>query len=111
MKSVDLHEDVHAEMHASVADMVAIQIRDVPENIRDDLAREARRRGVSLQVHLREVLEREARAARNREFLRGFTPIRGTATAEPVDVPALIAAERDQRDRRVLDVVTDRPES
>jgi hypothetical protein len=45
--------------------MVAIQVRDVSERSRDALAAEAERRGLSLQVFLHEVIEREAAAARN----------------------------------------------
>jgi hypothetical protein len=88
--------------------MVAIQVRDVPDAIRDELAREARTRGISMQTYLREVLEREARSARNREFLRTWTPVRGTGTGEPVDIAALIAADRAEREQHVLDAVTAR---
>jgi hypothetical protein len=86
--------------------MVAIQVRDVPEEIRDELARAARTRGVSLQTYLREVLEREARSARNREFLRTWTPVRGTGTGDRADIAALIAADRGEREQHLLDVVT-----
>ena len=51
--------------------MVAIQIRDVSDEVRDALAAEAERRGLSLQLLLAEVLEREAAAARNLAWLRG----------------------------------------
>lgn len=50
--------------------MVAIQVRGVPDAVRDALAGEADRRGVSLQVFLAEVLEREAASARNLAWLR-----------------------------------------
>jgi antitoxin FitA len=50
--------------------MVAIQVRGVPDEVRDALAGEADRRGVSLQVYLAEVLEREAASARNLAWLR-----------------------------------------
>lgn len=50
--------------------MVAIQVRGVSDEVRDALAGEADRRGVSLQVYLAEVLEREAAAARNLAWLR-----------------------------------------
>lgn len=49
--------------------MVAMQVRDVPDEVRDDLAEEAKRRGLSLQTYLREVLTREARIAANRRLL------------------------------------------
>lgn len=50
--------------------MVAIQVRDVPDEVREALSGEARRRGVSLQAFLADVLEREAAAARNLAWLR-----------------------------------------
>ena len=49
--------------------MVAVQIRDVPEETRDQLAAEARRRGVSLQTYLRDTLEELARAQRRRAWM------------------------------------------
>lgn len=98
----------HADMHANVTSMVAIQIRDVTKSVRDDLAREARARGLSLQAYLRDVLEHEARVARNRELLRTFTPVRGTFTGEPIDVPSLIAAGHAERDQRIADAMAGR---
>ncbi len=49
--------------------MVAIQIKDVPNEVRDVLAAEAKRAGQSLQAYLLGVLEREARFARNRRIV------------------------------------------
>lgn len=85
----------------SLAPMVAIQIRDVPEGIRDDLAGEARHRGVSLQSLLRDMIEREARIARNHAFLRSHvpTPTRGRGAAPDTD--ALIRQEHAERDERM----------
>ncbi|MFT4234440.1 MAG: hypothetical protein QM607_05510 [Microbacterium sp.] len=83
--------------------MVAVQIRDVPPEVRDDLAGEARARGVSLQVLLLDVLNREAAAARNRAFLRDFTPIRGTGSSGTVDVAELIRRQREERTRQIID--------
>lgn len=57
-------------MHGAYAvRMVALQIRDVPDSVRDLLAEEAKRRGTSLQGYLLEVLEREAASASNRRWL------------------------------------------
>lgn len=91
-------KSLHADLHATLPAMVAIQVRDVPEGIRDDLARAAQQRGLSLQAFLRDVLEREARSARNREFVRAFAPIRGTSQHGLPDVVSIIAAERSERD-------------
>lgn len=52
--------------------MVALQIRDVPEDVRDTLAARARRSGQSLQGYLLELVTREAAFARNAELLRRF---------------------------------------
>ena len=45
--------------------MTAIQIRDVPPEIRDQLAARAREKGQSLSSYLRDVIIREARFADN----------------------------------------------
>ena len=82
--------------------MVAVQIRDVPDEVRDVLAREAEQRGKSLQSFLLEILEREARSARNRAFVIDFAAIRGTGREISIDVPELISQERDAREARLL---------
>lgn len=48
---------------------VALQIRDVPDEVRDTLASAARSHGQSLQAFLLEMVEREARYFRNIEIL------------------------------------------
>lgn len=47
---------------------VAIQVRDVPEDVRDVLAARAARQGRSMQAYLLQLLEREARLQRNAEL-------------------------------------------
>ncbi len=47
----------------------AITIRDVPEDVRDTLSREARERGQSLQTFLLSVLNRQASFSRNRQII------------------------------------------
>ncbi|PZF81110.1 FitA-like ribbon-helix-helix domain-containing protein [Jiangella anatolica] len=44
---------------------VALQIRDVPDEVRDIIAQRAASRGQSMQAYLLDVLRREARLARN----------------------------------------------
>jgi len=44
---------------------VALQIRDVPEDVRDVIAERAAQLGQSMQVFLLNMVEREARLARN----------------------------------------------
>lgn len=52
--------------------MVALQIRHVPEEIRDVLSAEAERRGESLQNYLLEVVAREASSVNNRRLVRDW---------------------------------------
>lgn len=73
---------------------VAIQIKDVPEEIRDALAARAEARGQSTQAYLRSLLEREYQAGRNRQLLEALASHRSlTMTAE--EVAAVIRADRD----------------
>ena len=89
--------------------MVAIQIRNVPEDLRDILAQDAKARGQSLQQYLLEVLQQQAGAARNAEFTRTWEPIRGSGTpsGKPADVVQLIEEGRRERDRRILGSLAD----
>jgi hypothetical protein len=74
--------------------MVTLQIRDVPEEVRDRLADAAQRRGKSLQAYLLELVNTEARRIRNLELidsLRGRTD--GTqATVDWSPPPAPLAS-------------------
>jgi antitoxin FitA len=56
---------------------VAIQIKDVPEEVRDAIAARAAARGQTTQVYLRALLEREFRAERNKHLLDSLTRHRG----------------------------------
>lgn len=53
--------------------MVALQIRDVPEDIRDVLAERASARGQSMQAFLLALVQAEAQRARNATVLARFT--------------------------------------
>ncbi|GAB6858729.1 hypothetical protein [Microbacterium xylanilyticum] len=77
--------------------MVAIQVRDVPNEVREALVAAARERGESLQTYLQSVLAREARMARNRAFLDVYEPIR---PPQEVDVLNVITTVRDDQDRK-----------
>lgn len=84
--------------------MVAIQVRDVPDEVRDALAAAADARGQSLQVFLSEVLAREARLARNRAWL---TQIRNAPIAEVetgMSTAELIRRQREERTDHLLEV-------
>lgn len=52
--------------------MVALQIRDVPEDVRDVLTERARVRGQSLQAFLLSLVQEEARRSRNIALLQRF---------------------------------------
>ncbi|WP_017606306.1 FitA-like ribbon-helix-helix domain-containing protein [Nocardiopsis alkaliphila] len=72
--------------------MPAIQIKDVPDEVRDILAAEAKRAGKSLQAYLLGVLEKEARFARNREIVEQ-TPLPGAN----LSMDEIVAAVREAR--------------
>lgn len=80
--------------------MPVLTIRDVPEDVKDALARDARERGQSLQAFVLSVLEREAAFGRNRELLaeidRDLTE-GGGAGADAPDASDLIAQARERR--------------
>lgn len=84
--------------------MVAIQVRGVPDDVREALNAEAARRGVSLQVFLQDVLAHEARMAHNRAWLVRIRdePVArlGPGAESTVD---LIHRQRGERTRQVLD--------
>ncbi|MGA4729804.1 FitA-like ribbon-helix-helix domain-containing protein [Micromonospora taraxaci] len=78
--------------------MVALQIRDVPEEVRDALAAQAKARGQSLQAYLLELVETQARRLRNPATLARFAgrsdgvgALRGESAAE-------LTEQREQRD-------------
>jgi hypothetical protein len=78
--------------------MVALQIRDVPEDVRDTLAARARENGQSLQGFLLSLVMREASFAKNLDLLKEIEswPGEGSSTAE--DVMAARDAARAERD-------------
>jgi plasmid stability protein len=77
--------------------MVAIQIRDVPDDARDALTERARARGQSLQSFLREVVLREAAFGHNIAVLDTIASWRTGSDATGQDV---LDALDDARARR-----------
>jgi len=75
--------------------MSAIQVRDVPDDVRAALIRAARERGESLQSYLQGLLAREARAERNRAVLDDYRPLRAPRPVDVIDVIAQGRAEQD----------------
>jgi hypothetical protein len=87
--------------------VTAVTVRDVPEEVRDLLAQQARERGQSLQAYLLGVLRRQARFSRNRELLAEIeSELRaegggaGTEAPDSCEVLAQARAEAEQADGR-----------
>lgn len=80
--------------------MVALQIRDVPDEVRDRLAAAAARRGQSLQAYLLDLVNADARRDRNRELiatLRGRTDGTQSTLEESMALKHELRAERDRQ--------------
>ena len=73
---------------------VALQIRDVPEDVRDTIAERAKARGQSMQAYLLDMVQREARLARNAQMFDDLAPYRAKFPAD-FDVVAIIREGRD----------------
>ncbi|HEX5597928.1 MAG TPA: hypothetical protein VFX61_18230 [Micromonosporaceae bacterium] len=76
--------------------MVALQIRDVPEEVRDALAAHAKSRGQSLQAYLLELVETQAQRLRNTAVLDRFAGRSDGARALPGETAADLADQREQ---------------
>jgi hypothetical protein len=72
---------------------VALQIRDVPEEVRDVIAARAAQLGQSVQAFLLSLVEREARLARNAQMFERTAPHR-------VRIPDELSPERIIREGR-----------
>jgi antitoxin FitA len=82
---------------------VAIQIRDVPEDVRDMLAEMARMRGQSLQAYLLQVIKAEARKSRNATLLARFEGRDDGYAASPGEAAAEVSEGRAAREARLAD--------
>lgn len=81
----------------SCACMVALQIRDVPEEVRDVLALSARDHGQSLQAYLLDLVTREARFRQNVDIFHSSVDLR--IELPPSDDPAsVVSIIREGRD-------------
>ncbi|MGE5830456.1 MAG: hypothetical protein ACM30G_19135 [Micromonosporaceae bacterium] len=80
--------------------MVALQIRDVPADVRDTLAAQARARGQSLQTYLLELVEVQARRLKNASVLDRFAGRSDGTRSLPGESAAELAFEREQRGAR-----------
>ncbi len=81
--------------------MVALQIRDVPEDLRDRLAAIAEERGQSLQAYLFDLVRDEVRRRDNLAVLERFSrSAYGTRLAEG-DVTDVLRTARAERDAQL----------
>jgi antitoxin FitA len=77
--------------------VVTLTIRDVPDEIRDTLARAARDRGQSLQAYLMSLLSQQAAFSRNAQVLSEIAndlATRGGAGPDAPDAATLIEQDR-----------------
>jgi hypothetical protein len=81
--------------------MVALQIRDVPKDVRDALAAQARARGQSLQGYLLALITEEARRSRNPALLTRFARRADGERSQPGEIAAELASARADRDEAV----------
>jgi antitoxin FitA len=80
--------------------MVALQIRDVPDEVRDRLASVAALHGQSLQAYLLELVKADARRNRNKELIatmRGRTDGDRATIEESMELKHSLRAERDRQ--------------
>ena len=83
--------------------MTVVTVRDVPDEVRDLLAQQAREGGQSLQAYLLAVLRRQAAFSRNRQVLAEIeSELRVGEGAGPdaPDAAEVLAQERARADRR-----------
>jgi antitoxin FitA len=78
--------------------MVALQIRDVSDEVRDALVAQARARGQSLQGFLLELVQLQARRQGNVAALARFAGRTDGFRSLPGETAAEVAAERERRD-------------
>jgi antitoxin FitA len=78
--------------------MVALQIRDVPEELRDRLSELASQRGQSLQAYLFDVISDEARRQDNLAVLDRFGQGMYGTRLSPADVDGALRTARAERD-------------
>ena len=78
--------------------MVALQIRDVPEELHDRLSELAAQRGQSLQAYLFDVITDEARRQDNLAILDRFAQDDHQSRLTVADINDALRAGREERD-------------
>lgn len=86
--------------------MVAIQIRDVPDDVRDTLAELASDRGQSMQAYLLTLVTEQARRADHRAVLERFVGRSDGSQLAVSDVVTALDAARAERDGHLGAAVT-----
>ncbi|MEQ4720022.1 hypothetical protein [Nonomuraea sp. B19D2] len=81
---------------------VALQIRDVPESVRDALAARARAQGKSLQSYLLSLVETDARRSRNVDLISRFEN-RADGYSGDENTADMVRAMRAERESRLSD--------
>jgi hypothetical protein len=91
--------------------MVALQIRDVPEDVRDILAKDAEEHGQSLQAYLLAMVSTRAAHKRNLALLRKLRASGGGTNMTLEEVNEEKYRLQAERDRRLLgdEYVEERP--
>jgi plasmid stability protein len=81
--------------------MVALQIREVPDDVRRTLAERARARGQSLQAFLLALVEEEARRSRNVTLLETFAQRTDGSQLTSEQAAETVQHARAERDREL----------
>lgn len=79
--------------------MVALQIRDVPDEVRDALMAQARQRGQSLQAYLLELVRQQAQRGTNAALLNRFSGRDDGLRTAPGELASLVADQRRLREQ------------
>jgi len=85
------------------AGMVALQIRDVPDDVRDTLAELARVRGQSLQAFLLSIVVTEARRSANAALLERFSDRTDGTRLTTADAVTALEEARSERDAQLAE--------
>lgn len=87
--------------------MVALQIRDVPDDVRESLAGLAKARGQSLQSYLLALVTDEARRSTNLALLDRFGARQDGSHLSPAEVIEALDQARVERETRLSEVAGD----
>ena len=79
--------------------MVALQIRDVPDDVRDALVAQARQPGQSLQAYLLDLVRQQAQRANNAVLLGRFSGRDDGIRTAPGEVAGLVTELRQAREQ------------